>query len=86
CTQLETFSLVTNGGYVTNLSFLQNPTLKKLTIVSNAHLASADISNLTALEEVEVRDGVFPNTNFTSLNFSNNINLKKIIIDKPNLT
>jgi hypothetical protein len=86
CTQLENFNLTNNGGYVTNLNFLQNPSLKRLTIIRNYHLASADTSNLTALEEIEIQDGIFPNTNFTSLNLSSNANLKKIIIEKANLS
>ncbi|MCL8537100.1 T9SS type A sorting domain-containing protein [Chryseobacterium gallinarum] len=86
CNQLENFQLIHNAGFVYNLDFLQNPSLKKLTIITNAHLASVNISHLTALEELEIGDTGILNPNFTSLDLSNNINLKKIIIDKPNLT
>ncbi|WP_353150731.1 T9SS type A sorting domain-containing protein [Chryseobacterium sp.] len=86
CTQLENFQLIYNSGFVYNLNFLQNPSLKKLTIITNAHLANVNISQLTALEELEIGDTGVLNPNFTGLDLSNNVNLKKIIIDKPNLT
>lgn len=86
CTQLENFQLIHNSGFVYNLDFLQNPSLKKLTLITNAHLANVNISHLTALEELEIGDTGILNPNFTSLDLSNNVNLKKIIIDKPNLT
>ncbi|PIF44642.1 putative repeat protein (TIGR01451 family)/predicted secreted protein (Por secretion system target) [Chryseobacterium sp. 52] len=85
CTQLESFNLSSNGGYVTNMNFLQNSSLKKLTLRGNARLESVNISNLTGLEEIDINDNAFyPNT-FTSLNLTTNVNLKKIIIDKANL-
>lgn len=85
CTQLEDFNLSSNGGYVTNMNFLQNPTLKRLTIRGNAHLSNVNISTLTGLEEIEFSDNtIYPNT-VTSLNLASNVNLKKIIIDKINL-
>ncbi len=85
CTQLENFNLTFNGGYVTNMNFLQNSSLKKLIIRDNAHLASVNISTLTGLEEIELSDNtIYPNT-VTSLNLTSNVNLKKIVIDKINL-
>ncbi|RXM61537.1 T9SS type A sorting domain-containing protein [Chryseobacterium sp. CH1] len=84
CNQLESFSFSNNSGSISNLGFLQNPSLKKLIMMKNTHLASVDTSNLTGLEDIFI--GESTNLNFTSLNLSNNINLKKIHIDKPNLT
>lgn len=86
CTQLEQFNLTNNSGFISSLSFLQNPSLKKLTLIDNNYLASADLSAFTALEELNVSGTSYVNPNFTSLNLTNNINLKKIIIEKPNLT
>ncbi|REC47321.1 DUF7619 domain-containing protein [Chryseobacterium pennipullorum] len=84
CNQLETFFLSNNSGTISDLSFLQNTSLKKIVLTANSHLESADLSNLTALEDVHF--GESSNPNFTSINLSNNINLKKIYIIKPNLT
>ncbi|AZA82607.1 T9SS C-terminal target domain-containing protein [Chryseobacterium lactis] len=84
CNQLETFFFSNNSGTISNLSFLQNLSLKKISISANAHLGSADISNLTTLEDIYF--GESSNVNFTSLDLSNNINLKKLYIIKPNLT
>ncbi|WP_160138510.1 T9SS type A sorting domain-containing protein [Chryseobacterium sp. c4a] len=84
CNQLESFSFSGNSGSISNLSFLQNPSLKKLVMMKNTQLASADLSHLTGLEDLFI--GESTNLSFTSLDLSNNINLKKIHIDKPNLT
>nr|WP_315035511.1 T9SS type A sorting domain-containing protein [uncultured Chryseobacterium sp.] len=83
CNQLETFLLSNNSGTISNLGFLQNTSLKKLTITTNSNLESADLSILTGLEDIYF--GESSNPNFTSLNLSNNVNLKKIYIVKPNL-
>ncbi|PWN68825.1 T9SS C-terminal target domain-containing protein [Chryseobacterium phosphatilyticum] len=84
CNQLGTFFFSNNSGTISNLGFLQNIPLKKLSVSANAHLESADLSNLTALEDIYF--GESSNVNFTSLDLSNNINLKKLYIIKPNLT
>ncbi|PIF44641.1 putative repeat protein (TIGR01451 family)/predicted secreted protein (Por secretion system target) [Chryseobacterium sp. 52] len=84
CNQLESFSFSNNSGTISNLSFLQNASLKKISISTNPYLDSADLSNLAGLEDIYI--GESTNLNFTSLNLSNNINLKKIYIVKPNLT
>ncbi|TLX23416.1 T9SS type A sorting domain-containing protein [Chryseobacterium indologenes] len=84
CNQLASFSFSNNGGTISNLGFLQNIPLKKLIVSANSHLESADLSNLTSLEDIFF--GESSNPNFTTLNLTNNINLKKIYIIKPNLT
>ncbi|MDN3694488.1 T9SS type A sorting domain-containing protein [Chryseobacterium tructae] len=58
--------------------------MKKLIMMKNTNLDNVDLSNLSGLEDLFI--GESTNVNFTSLNLSNNLNLKKIHIDKPNLT
>jgi uncharacterized repeat protein (TIGR01451 family) len=86
CIQLEQFNLINNYGFISSLAFLQNSSLKRLTLINNNYLASADLSAFPALEELTISGTSYVNSNFTSLNLTNNVNLKKIIIEKPNLT
>ncbi|MCY0976997.1 T9SS type A sorting domain-containing protein [Chryseobacterium wangxinyae] len=88
CTQLEYVNLTNNSGFLYNLNFLQSniSSLKKLKLISNQHLSGVDLTSLINLEELDISGTSHLNTAFTSLNLANNVNLKKIIIEKPNLT
>lgn len=86
CPLLETFYMGYNNGLISNLDFTQNPGLKKVEFIYNYSLGNADFSNLPILEELRIMDTEAPNEPyFNSINLSNNLNLKKLVIDKPNL-
>lgn len=87
CNQLEKFNLTQNGGSITNLNFLQNPSLKQIHLINNHYLAGANFSGYPNLEEIEIlHTSTLTNTFFPNLDLTANINLKKISLELPNLS
>ncbi|MGE8555351.1 MAG: DUF7619 domain-containing protein [Chryseobacterium jejuense] len=86
CPLLETFYMGYNNEFINNLNFTQNPGLKKVEFIYNSRLGNADFSNLPILEELRIMDNESANEPyFNNINLSNNLNLKNLLIDKPNL-
>ncbi|KFF18865.1 T9SS type A sorting domain-containing protein [Chryseobacterium sp. JM1] len=87
CPLLENFYMSYNSVDLPNLNFTQNPALKKITLERNSRLGGANFSNLPILEDLRIVDKTSINEPyFSTINLSNNLKLKKIYIEQPNLT
>lgn len=70
-----------SGSNITSLNINNNLALKEIALV-NIPFTSLDFSNNTNLEDIFLRNLGGPITIFNSLLFLNNINLKKLIVDR----